>query len=69
MNVGILGVKSPPVGEFQRLGLTAAISAASSDAFHMSVVILRSLGVPLPVTCNRAKSGGQCELLKFQELF
>ena len=56
--IGVLGVKSPPVGEFQRLGLTAAIKAASSDAFHMSVVILRSLGRAISGNIQQGEVGG-----------
>ena len=58
INIGVLGVKSPPVGEFQRLGLTAAIGAASSDAFHMSVVILRSLGRAITGNIQQGEVGG-----------
>ena len=58
INIGVLGVKSPPVGEFQRLGLTAAIVAASSDAFHMSVVILRSLGRAITGNMQQGEVGG-----------
>jgi len=58
MNIGVLGVKSPPVGEFQRLGPTAAIVAASSDAFHMSVVILRSLGRAITGNIQQGEVGG-----------
>ena len=58
INIGVLGVKSPPVGEFQRLGLTAAIGAASSDAFHMSVVILRSLGRAISGNIQHGEVGG-----------
>ena len=58
INVGVLGVKSPPVGEFKRLGPTAAIGAASSDAFHMSVVILRSLGRAITGNIQQGEVGG-----------
>ena len=58
INIGDLGVKSPPVGEFQRLGLTSAIAAASSDAFHMSVVILRSLGRAVTGKMQQGEVGG-----------
>ncbi len=58
IDIGILGVKSPPVGEFRRLGLTAAISEASSDAFHMSVVILRSLGRAISGNMQKGEVGG-----------
>jgi regulator of sigma E protease len=56
--IGVLGVKSPPVGEFQRLGLTAAIKVATSDAFHMSVVILRSLGRAISGNMQQGEVGG-----------
>ena len=58
INIGVLGVKSPPVGEFKRLGLTAAIGAGSSDAFHMSVVILRSLGRAITGNIQQGEVGG-----------
>ena len=58
INVGVLGVKSPPVGDFQRLGPVAAIGAASSDAFHMSVVILRSLGRVITGNIQHGEVGG-----------
>ena len=58
INIGVLGVKSPPVGEFQRLDLTAAIGAGSSDAFHMSVVILRSLGRAITGNIQQGEVGG-----------
>ena len=58
IEIGILGVRSPPVGEFKRLGLIAAISEASSDAFHMSVVILRSLGRAVSGNMQQGEVGG-----------
>ncbi len=58
INIGLLGVKSPPVGEFQRLSPTSAIVAASSDAFHMSVVILRSLGRAVSGNIQQGEVGG-----------
>ena len=58
LNVGVLGVKSPPLGEFRRLGPAAAIVAASSDAFHMSVVILRSLGRAISGNIQQGEVGG-----------
>jgi regulator of sigma E protease len=58
IDIGILGVKSPPVGEFQRLRPSAAIMAASSDAFHMSVVILRSLGRAVTGNMQQGEVGG-----------
>ena len=58
IDIGVLGVKSPPVGKFQRLGLTAAIGAASSDAFHMSIVILRSLGRAVTGNMQHGEVGG-----------
>jgi regulator of sigma E protease len=58
VNIGVLGVKSPPASEFQRLGLTAAIGAASSDAFHMSIVILRSLGRAITGNMQQGEVGG-----------
>ena len=44
INIGILGVTSTPVGELNRLGPSAAVVAATSDAFHMSIMIVRGLG-------------------------
>ena len=58
IDIGVLGVKSPPVGEIQKLGLTAAVAAASSDAFHMSVVILRSLGRAVTGNMQQGEVGG-----------
>ncbi|MDC1383368.1 RIP metalloprotease RseP [Candidatus Puniceispirillum sp.] len=58
LDIGILGVKSPPSGEFIRLGLTDAIAEASSDAFHMSVVILRSLGRAASGNMQQGEVGG-----------
>ena len=58
INIGVLGVKSSPVGEFTRLGLTDAIGEASSDAFHMSVVILRSLGRAISGDMQQGEVGG-----------
>ena len=58
IDIGILGVKSPPVGEFQRLGPSAAIMAGASDAFHMSVVILRSLARAVTGNMQQGEVGG-----------
>ncbi len=58
IEVGVLGVKSAPLGKFQRLGLTAAISTASSDAFHMSIIILRSLGRAVTGNMQQGEVGG-----------
>ena len=58
INIGVLGVKSAPVGELQRLGPTSAIGAASSDAFHMSIVILRSLGRAITGNIQQGEVGG-----------
>lgn len=43
INMGMLGVKSSGAGERRRLWPGSALVAASSDAFHMSVMILRGL--------------------------
>ncbi|MBL6595752.1 MAG: RIP metalloprotease RseP [Candidatus Puniceispirillum sp.] len=58
IDIGILGVKSPPVGEFQRLGPSAAIMAGASDAFHMSIVILRSLARAVTGNMQQGEVGG-----------
>ena len=58
IDIGILGVKSPPVGELQRLGPSAAIMAGASDAFHMSVVILRSLARAVTGNMQQGEVGG-----------
>ena len=58
IDMGVLGVKSPPLGELKRLGLTDAIGEASSDAFHMSVVILRSLGRAVSGNMQQGEVGG-----------
>lgn len=43
MNIGLLGVRSIAGGERQRMLPGSAFVAASSDAFHMSLMILRGL--------------------------
>jgi regulator of sigma E protease len=58
IDVGVLGVKSASVGKFQRLGLASAIGAATSDAFHMSIVILRSLGRAVTGNMQQGEVGG-----------
>jgi regulator of sigma E protease len=58
MNVGILGVKSMPVGEFNRLGPSSAVVAATSDAFHMSVMIVRGLGRAITGDMQKGEVGG-----------
>ena len=58
INIGVLGVKSSPVGEFTKLGLTDAIGEALSDTFHMSVVILRSLGRAISGDMQQGEVGG-----------
>jgi len=58
MNVGILGVKSMPVGEFNRLGPGSAAVAATSDAFHMSVMIVRGLGRAITGDMQKGEVGG-----------
>ena len=58
INIGILGVKSVPVGEFSRLGPSAAIVAATSDAFHMSIMIVRGLGRAITGNMQQGEVGG-----------
>ena len=58
INIGILGVKSAPVGEFSRLGPGAAIVAATSDAFHMSFMIVRGLGRAITGNMQQGEVGG-----------
>jgi regulator of sigma E protease len=58
IDIGVLGVKSPPVGEIKKLGPTSAVVAASSDAFHMSVVILRSLSRAVTGNMQQGEVGG-----------
>ena len=58
LNVGVLGVKSVPVGEFERLGPSSAVVAATSDAFHMSVMILRGLGRAVTGKMQSGEVGG-----------
>ena len=58
INIGLLGVKSVPVGEFNRLGPSAAIVAATSDAFHMSIMIVRGLGRAITGNMQQGEVGG-----------
>ena len=58
INIGILGVTSVPVGEFSRLGPSAAIVAATSDAFHMSIMIVRGLGRAITGNMQQGEVGG-----------
>ena len=58
IDIGILGVKSVPVGEFSRLGPSAAIVAATSDAFHMSIMIVRGLGRAITGNMQQGEVGG-----------
>ena len=58
IHIGILGVTSVPVGEFSRLGPSAAIVAATSDAFHMSVMIVRGLGRAITGNMQQGEVGG-----------
>jgi regulator of sigma E protease len=58
INIGILGVKSSAVGEFQRLGPSAAIFTATSDAFHMSIMIARGLGRAVTGDMQQGEVGG-----------
>jgi regulator of sigma E protease len=58
INIGVLGVKSVPVGEFDRLGPSAAIAAATSDAFHMSLMIARGLGRAVTGNMQQGEVGG-----------
>ena len=58
INIGILGVRSVPVGEFSRLGPSAAIVAATSDAFHMSIMIVRGLGRAITGNMQQGEVGG-----------
>jgi regulator of sigma E protease len=58
IDVGVIGVTSPPIREFEKYGLSAAISAAASDAFHMSVMIIRGLGRALSGNMQQGEVGG-----------
>ena len=58
VEIGVLGVKSPPVGELVKLGPSAAIVAATSDAFHMSIMILRGLGRAITGNMQSGEVGG-----------
>ena len=58
INIGILGVTSLPVGEYSRLGPSAAIVAATSDAFHMSIMIVRGLGRAITGNMQQGEVGG-----------
>ena len=54
----MLGVTSGAVGEFEKMGPGAAFVAATSDAFHMSVMILRSLGRAASGNMQQGEVGG-----------
>ena len=43
MTIGLLGVRSTQAGERERMWPASAIITASSDAFHMSTMLLRGL--------------------------
>ena len=58
IDIGILGVTSVPVGEYSRLGPSAAIVAATSDAFHMSIMIVRGLGRAVTGNMQHGEVGG-----------
>ena len=58
INVGVLGVRSAPLGEFEKMGPSAAIVTATSDAFHMSVMILRGLGRIITGNIQQGEVGG-----------
>ena len=58
INIGILGVTSVPVGEFNRLGPGSALVAATSDAFHMSIMIVRGLGRAITGDMQQGEVGG-----------
>jgi len=58
IDMGILGVKSLPVGEFTRLGPSAAIVTATSDVFHMSIMIVRGLGRAVTGNMQQGEVGG-----------
>ena len=47
-----------PVGEFSRLGPGSAAVAATSDAFHMSVMIVRGLGRAINGDMQKGEVGG-----------
>jgi regulator of sigma E protease len=44
MNIGLLGVRSVPGGETEKMLPGSALVAATSDAFYTSLMILRGLG-------------------------
>ena len=58
INIGVLGVTSLPAGEFSRLGPSAAIVTAASDAFHMSVMIVRGIGRAITGDMQHGEVGG-----------
>ena len=58
INIGVLGVTSTPVGELNRLGPSAAVVAATSDAFHMSIMIVRGLGRAITGNMQQGEVGG-----------
>ena len=52
-------MKSIPVGEFSRLGPSAALITTTSDAFHMSIMILRGIGRAVMAICSKERSAAQ----------
>jgi regulator of sigma E protease len=58
IDIGVLGVTSPPVGDYEKMGPSAALVTASSDAFHMSVMILRGLGRAVTGNMQQGEVGG-----------
>ena len=47
-----------PVGEYRRLGLSASVYVATSDAFHMSIMIIRGIGRALTGNMQQGEVGG-----------
>jgi regulator of sigma E protease len=58
ITVGVLGVKSVPVNARVRMAPSTAVVAATSDAFHMSIMILRGLGRAVTGNIQKGEVGG-----------
>lgn len=58
ITVGVLGVRSVPVNARVRMAPSTAVVTATSDAFHMSIMILRGLGRAVTGNIQKGEVGG-----------
>ena len=58
IKVGVLGVKSVPIDARVRMAPSTAVVAATSDAFHMSIMIMRGLGRAVTGNIQKGEVGG-----------